>query len=168
MGSGGWSRGKGRRAAAEVGGSLLVGSAPVEGVIPAALLPVGILFCERERVSEWSLFMSAREHFGTESFPPSSGLKCELPRAPARRNDRCPPVFMFAVRGSGATRIIVVRGTQRARTPPPSPFNGRASGKHTGPVSPVPNWAEQESGFRVGCASDVPKGYRCCAALAPC
>ncbi|KAK2870962.1 hypothetical protein QQF64_002069 [Cirrhinus molitorella] len=45
------------------------------------------------------------------------------------RNDRRPSVFMFAVRGSGATRIIVVRGTQRARTPPPSPFNNRASAK---------------------------------------
>lgn len=32
---------------AEVTGSLLVGLAPVEGVIPAAVLPVGILFCER-------------------------------------------------------------------------------------------------------------------------
>lgn len=35
---------------AEVTRSLLVGLAPVEGVIPAAVLPVGILFCERGRV----------------------------------------------------------------------------------------------------------------------
>ncbi|TRZ00280.1 hypothetical protein DNTS_011605 [Danionella cerebrum] len=39
-------RGGGERAA-EVDGSLLVGSAPVEGVIPKTVLPVGILFCER-------------------------------------------------------------------------------------------------------------------------
>lgn len=31
---------------------LLVGLAPVEGVIPAAVLPVGILFCQRERGGE--------------------------------------------------------------------------------------------------------------------
>ncbi|CAM4729573.1 unnamed protein product [Leuciscus chuanchicus] len=41
MGSSGWEKeGRGGEQAAEVGGSLLVGSAPVEGVIPAAVLPV--------------------------------------------------------------------------------------------------------------------------------
>lgn len=84
MESNGWEKeGRGGEQAAEVGGSLLVGSAPVEGVIPAAVLPVGILFCERERVCVDS-FMSAQEPFGTESFLPSSGVKCELPRTPAR------------------------------------------------------------------------------------
>lgn len=56
MESNGWEKeGRGGEQAAEVGGSLLVGSAPVEGVIPAAVLPVGILFCERERESVWIL-----------------------------------------------------------------------------------------------------------------
>lgn len=56
MGSSGWEKeGRGGEQAAEVGGSLLVGSAPVEGVIPAAVLPVGILFCERESDSVWIL-----------------------------------------------------------------------------------------------------------------
>lgn len=56
MGSSGWKKeGRGGEQSAEVGGSLLVGSAPVEGVIPAAVLPVGILFCERERESVWIL-----------------------------------------------------------------------------------------------------------------
>ncbi len=51
MGSGGWKKeGRGGEQAAEVGGSLLVGSAPMEGVIPAAVLPVGILFYERENL----------------------------------------------------------------------------------------------------------------------
>lgn len=41
--------------------SLLVGLAPVEGVIPAAVLPVGILFCQREGggESEWISFITA-------------------------------------------------------------------------------------------------------------
>lgn len=77
MGSGGWEKeGRGGEQAAEVGGSLLVGSAPVEGVIPAAVLPVGILFCERLCVDS---FMSAQQLFGTKSFLPSSGLKRDLP-----------------------------------------------------------------------------------------
>lgn len=41
---------KAMQRSAEVTRSLLVGLAPVEGVIPVAVLPVGILFCERGRV----------------------------------------------------------------------------------------------------------------------
>lgn len=52
--------------AAEVTRSLLVDLAPVEGVIPAAVLPVGILFCERGRVCG-SLLSPRRSLF---CFPP--------------------------------------------------------------------------------------------------
>ncbi len=94
--------------------------------------------------------MSAQERFGTESFTAIVRSKVRASAGAYERNDRLQSVFMFAVRGSGATRIIVVRGTQRARTPPPSPFNNRASGKCAGPISLVPSGEAQKPVLGVG------------------
>ena len=67
--------------AAEAYGSqllwLLVGLAPVEGVIPAAVLPVGILFCERGGASEWMPFITASIaflFFSVDCFPKLVGI----------------------------------------------------------------------------------------------
>lgn len=99
---------------------LLVGLAPVEGVIPAAVLPVGILFCQRERErrggeslsgsllsprqQSFGVFFSAAKYFPeiawrfTTIFNRRWSVKpCENP--PVERNVvYLPQGFMFAVR----------------------------------------------------------------------
>lgn len=131
--------------AAEVGGSLLVGSAPMEGVIPAAVLPVGILFCERESLC--GFFYERPGAFRHRILSAVVRSKVRASADACAKNDRRPSVFMFAVRGSGATRIIVVRGTQRARTlhlhlsttepqvKAPGPFRWFRAGNHSSPFS---------------------------------
>jgi len=98
-------------------------------------------FCSaRERVSLCGFFYERPGAFRNRIFSAIVRSKVRASAGAYERNDRRPSVFMFAVRGSGATRIIVVRGTQRARTPPPSASNNRASGKRARPVSLVPSW----------------------------
>lgn len=101
---------------------------------------------ERERVCVDS-FMSAQEPFATESFLPSSGVKCELPRAPARgmtaaRPSSCSqweeavrPGLLLWEGHSEPEPLHLHLSTAEPQVNAPDPFRWFRVGEHSSPVS---------------------------------